>query len=328
MQKTDIRIVPVAQAHIPACVSIALKAGAVVQASYKNRLGEELDEKLHATWQEDTAVAAIRALKAGNGFVALDGEKVVGYTGYLIGEMVGVIGENAVDPDYQAAGIAEKLYDAVLNMARKAGCKYANIKTSLDESNVPALDALKRLGFEKHQPGVRYYQMLDLDAEPYATQSELVKVVPCEKEHVEDCVRIALVAWGIIHESYKKCIGEKTHDDLMPGWEISLAKDIRKMQTTGDCYVALVDGKVAGFAAYRLDGDMGVLSRNAVDPEYRGRGIAKLLYGLCMNKIREAGCTWATVHTGLDDGHAGARRAYSKVGFEKNLPYTRFYMEL
>ena len=100
------------------------------------------------------------------------------------------------------------------------------------------------------------------------------------------------------------------------------------MQRTGNTYVAIVDGKVAGFAAYRVDGDMGVLSRNAVDPEYRGRGIAKLMYGLCMNKIREAGCTWATVHTGLDDGHAGARRAYSKVGFQLNMPYTRFYMEL
>ena len=326
--ENQVKIVPVEEGHIAQCVCIALKAGALLHAAFKNRLGAELDEKLHSAWREDAAVAAIRGLKTGNAFVALDGERTVGYACYDIRGIVGVIGENAVDPDYQDKGVAEKLYEAVLEVVRKAGCRYANVKTDLDESNAPTLDALKRLGFEKQQPGVRYYQMLDLEAEPYETQSEQVQVVPCEEKHVEDCVRIALIAWSAIHQSYKNCIGEKTHDDLMTGWEISLEKDVRKMCTEGKCYAALVDGKVAGFAAYRVNGDMGVLSRNAVDPQFRGRGIAKLMYGLCMNRIREAGCTWATVHTGLDDGHAGARRAYSKVGFEKNLPYTRFYMAL
>ena len=324
----EIKIVPAEEKYIPDCVRIALTAGAIYHESYKNRVGEALDEKLHSTWQEDEAAIAIRTLKSGDALVALDGEKVVGYAGYAIRGIVGAIGENAIDPAYWDKGVADKLFGAILDMARQAGCKYGNLKTSLDESNAAILAAAERVGFRGNQPGVRYYQMLDLEAEPYATQSELVQVIPCEEKHVDDCVRIALIAWGIIHESYKNCIGAQTHDDLMTGWEVSLERDVRKMQATGNTYVAIVDGKVAGFAAYRVDGDMGVLSRNAVDPEYRGRGIAKLLYGLCMNKIREAGCTWATVHTGLDDGHAGARRAYSKVGFELNLPYTRFYMAL
>lgn len=324
----QIKIVPVEEMHIPDCVYIGLKAGQILHAGFRNRLGAQLDENLHSTWQEEEATNIIRAMKSGNAFVALDGDKVVGYAGYTVGSVVGVIGENAVEPAYQEKGVAQQLYSAVLDTLRKAGCKYANVKTSLDESNAPTLEALKQVGFEKHQPGVRYYQMLDPEAPCYTTQSELVQIIPYGEEHISDCVRIALIAWGIIHESYKTCMGEKTHDDLMTGWEVSLERDIRKMQTTGEGYVAIVDGKVAGFAAYRIDGTMGVLSRNAVDPQYRGRGIAKLLYGLCMNKIRENGCTWATVHTGLDDGHAGARRAYSKVGFEKNLPYTRFYMEL
>ena len=324
----NLKIVPVEEKHIPECVCVGLKAGEILHAGFKNRLGAQLDENLHSAWQEEEATNMIRALKTGNAFVALDGENVVGYACYTAGDVVGVIGENAVAPAYQGKGVAEQLYSAVLDAVRKAGCKYANVKTSLDESNAPTLDALKQVGFEKHQPGIRYYQMLDMDAPCYATQSELVQVVPYGEEHIPDCVRIALIAWSVIHESYKTCIGEKTHDDLMTGWEVSLERDVRKMQTTGEGYVAIVDGKVAGFAAYRVDGDMGVLSRNAVDPQYRGRGIAKLLYGQCMNKIREKGCTWATVHTGLDDGHAGARRAYGKMGFEKNLPYTRFYMEL
>lgn len=323
----QVKIVPVAEAYIPDCVEIAMKAGEVLHGSLRNRLGEALDEKLHADWRK-TEAAAVRQALSGDAFVALEGDKVIGYTAYRIKGIVGEIGENAVDPACQREGVSEMLFEAALDTFRKAGCRYANVKTTLDESNAPTLEALKKVGFEKHQPGVRYYQILPLDAEFYPTQSELVQVIPCEEKHMDDCIRIALIAWGIIHESYKNCIGEKTHDDLMTGWEAGLEESVRKLQLGGKGYVAIVDGKVAGFASYRIDGTMGVLSRNAVDPQYRGRGIAKLMYGLCMNQIRQAGCTWATVHTGLDDGHAGARRAYSKVGFEKNLPYTRFYMEL
>ena len=35
-----------------------------------------------------------------------------------------------------------------------------------------------------------------------------------------------------------------------------------------------------------------------------------------------------TVTTGLDDGHAPARRAYEKAGFEKNLPSLTYYKKL
>ncbi len=324
----EIRIVPVEEAYIPDCVSVALKAGQILHTSFRSRLGEELDEKLHATWREDTAAAVIRMLLEGNAFVALADGKVVGYAGYAANGIVGAIGDHAVDPAYQGKGMEDKLYEAVLNQLRKAGCKYASVNTSLDESNAPALEALKRVGFEKHQPAIRYYQMLDPDAEPYPTSSDTVQVIPCEEKHIDDCIRIALIAWGIIHESYKNCVGEEIHDALMTGWEEGLKTSVRKLQLSGEGYVAIVDGKVAGFAAGRTDGKMGVLSRNAVDPAYRGRGIAKLMYGMLMNNIRKAGCTHATVHTGLDDGHAGARRAYSKVGFEKNLPYTRYYQEL
>lgn len=39
------------------------------------------------------------------------------------------------------------------------------------------------------------------------------------------------------------------------------------------------------------------------------------------------GMKYATVSTGLDDGHAPARRAYEKMGFSKNLPSVKYYME-
>ena len=122
--------------------------------------------------------------------------------------------------------------------------------------------------------------------------------------------------------------GKEMHDQIHAGWEEQLVKNLAAAQMAGRGYVAIVDGKVAGFAAYRLDGKMGVVARNAVDPVYRGRGIAKLMYGKLINGMIAEGYQYARVHTGLDEGHTGARRAYGKVGFQRNLPSTVYYREL
>ena len=56
--------------------------------------------------------------------------------------------------------------------------------------------------------------------------------------------------------------------------------------------------------------------------------IAPQMYNFVLEKMREEGMLYAKVHTGLDDGHIPARRAYQKVGFEKNLPSVDYYMKL
>jgi hypothetical protein len=44
--------------------------------------------------------------------------------------------------------------------------------------------------------------------------------------------------------------------------------------------------------------------------------------------MKEQGVKVATVLTGLDEGHAPARRAYEKIGFEKNLKHITYYKKL
>jgi GNAT superfamily N-acetyltransferase len=67
---------------------------------------------------------------------------------------------------------------------------------------------------------------------------------------------------------------------------------------------------------------------NAVSLDFRGMGIGTKMYEFVLDKMRTEGMKYASVSTGLDDGHAAARRSYEKAGFEKNLPSIKYFMEL
>lgn len=155
-----------------------------------------------------------------------------------------------------------------------------------------------------------------------------IRIEPALDIHAESCARISLQVYVHIHEVYAQRLGQELHDDLMGDWEEKKAESVINQIGKGQSFVALVGDRVVGFAGYRLDGQCGVISNNAVDPEFRGRGIAGLLYAKCLEEMRKAGMKYARVHTGLDDGHAPARRAYEKAGFQKNLPSVMYYQEL
>lgn len=98
-----------------------------------------------------------------------------------------------------------------------------------------------------------------------------------------------------------------------------------------DCFlVAECEGKIAGFIAYRLDKrrNTGTVGYNAVDTAFRGRAIGSLLVGKVLATFREKGMIYANVSTGLNDGHAAARRMYEKAGFEPLTKTIGYAMKL
>jgi predicted GNAT family acetyltransferase len=54
-------------------------------------------------------------------------------------------------------------------------------------------------------------------------------------------------------------------------------------------FEVLVDGEVAGFATYRLDGDRVVVLHTEVDPAYRGQGLARRLAEETLRALRDSG---------------------------------------
>lgn len=141
---------------------------------------------------------------------------------------------------------------------------------------------------------------------------------------------IAIKAWTPIREIFKREIGEDLYEAFFGNWKETKQKEVFENLSKGNGYIALLDGVVAGFICYKFDSvrKTGEICTNAVSPEHRGMGIANKMYNYVLAKMRENGIEYVSVHTGLDDGHAPARRAYEKLGFKANLPSVDYYMKL
>lgn len=65
----------------------------------------------------------------------------------------------------------------------------------------------------------------------------------------------------------------------------------------------------------------------AVDPTFQNTGIGTDLTTFALKWIGDAGVTVAMVESGVDSGHAPARRTYEKAGFTL-LPIARYFKAL
>jgi GNAT superfamily N-acetyltransferase len=95
--------------------------------------------------------------------------------------------------------------------------------------------------------------------------------------------------------------------------------------------VAELDGLVVGFVTWQLNSPhagCGEISNNAVDPSAQGQGVGKKMYHWVLDLFRRSGMKAAAVQTCMDDGHAPARAAYTKVGFNTSLEFIRYYQKL
>lgn len=141
---------------------------------------------------------------------------------------------------------------------------------------------------------------------------------------------IAIKAWTPIREVFKKEMGEELYEAFFGNWKENKRKEVIENLSKGKGYVALIDGVVVGFICYKYDTERktGEICTNAVSPDHRGMGIGNKMYNSVLSSMREKGIKYLSVHTGLDDGHIPARRAYEKLGFKKNLPSVDYYMKL
>ena len=160
--------------------------------------------------------------------------------------------------------------------------------------------------------------------------TEEIRIVPVKEEHLERAGDIAIAAWTPIRAEFRKCLGDEIYESQFTGWQEEKRRGVCTGLMRGRGYVAMLGDKVVGFIYYAVNEatKTGEICGNAVDPEIRGKGIGPKMYEFVLNKMREEGMIYATVVTGLDDGHIPARRAYEKAGFKENLPSIRYYQKL
>jgi predicted N-acetyltransferase YhbS len=150
---------------VEACAELAVAAWQRVHDSYTAILGSPMHERLFAGWQERKAREVRRVVhdQPERALVAVAGDAIIGFVTFQMdaARNVGIIGNNAVQPQWQGRGIAGALYRAVLARMRANGMQLAQVATGLDEGHAPARAAYAKAGFRVGLPSITYYQDLD-----------------------------------------------------------------------------------------------------------------------------------------------------------------------
>ncbi len=149
-----------------------------------------------------------------------------------------------------------------------------------------------------------------------------------EEKYEKEVCDLVIKAWTPLREVARGELGDKIYDTIFSDWQDKKCKGVIDEMKSTDSYVAIIEDKLVGFIYYKVNGKVGVIGENAVSPGYKGRGIAQKLYKVVLDKMKEQGAEIATVYTGLDDGHAPARKAYEKAGFKENLKHISYYKVL
>ena len=155
---------------------------------------------------------------------------------------------------------------------------------------------------------------------------------PYGSADLETIMDIGNQAWREIYRMFRRCYGDELFRLLMPQSDTVKGEQIRAHCERHPDWTLICeeDGRVCGFVTFRLDPDRGLgeIGNTAVRPELRGRGYAQQLYAAALDRFRQAGLRFAKVHTGLDEAHAPARRAYEKAGFNLRHEDVEYFQKL
>ena len=154
---------------------------------------------------------------------------------------------------------------------------------------------------------------------------------PACKSDWETMIAIANRAFLPIRKMTRAALGDAISDVLYPtGDERSKGLEVQKhLDLHPDwAIVCESEGKIVGFATYRIDGKIGTISNNGADPLHHVPGTGTAMYRKLMEIFRAEGCSAAKVMTGLDDVFAPARRAYEKAGFQQHVEHITYYCDL
>jgi ribosomal protein S18 acetylase RimI-like enzyme len=144
---------------------------------------------------------------------------------------------------------------------------------------------------------------------------------------------IAELAWTPVYDEFRRRLGDELFDLTRPRGVKAKPDQVEEgfRRDPGCMLVTEVEGRVVAFVTfYVVDAEAGIgeIGNNAVHPDCQGRGHGKAQYLRIFDELRQRGCRYVRVSTGLDDSHAPARRAYEAAGFDRDLPSITYYREL
>ncbi len=146
---------------------------------------------------------------------------------------------------------------------------------------------------------------------------------------------IAIACWTPIFDSFRELQGDAIYEHRFPEpavWQENKVAQIRAQfaRAPETVWVVERDQQVLAFITFHLDRDsaVGTIGNNGVAPDCAGQGLGTFMYRHVLAHFRHEGMRLACVGTGLDRGHAPARRAYEAVGFDRQVPKVDYWQDL
>jgi ribosomal protein S18 acetylase RimI-like enzyme len=159
-----------------------------------------------------------------------------------------------------------------------------------------------------------------------------LQIRPGSDHDIEELVRLSLLAWVPIFDSFRQILGPGIYSTIYPDWQRIQRETVEtfcKERENTVVWVAELEGSVVGFLVCELNhtDKTGEVQLLAVHPDYQNLGIGTGLNNFALIKMKESGMKLAVVATGGDPAHAPARRSYEKAGYTA-LPLVRYYQDL
>lgn len=159
-----------------------------------------------------------------------------------------------------------------------------------------------------------------------------LQIVPYDPTYLEDVVELSMLAWEPVFPAMKNEIPDYVYTAFYPdGWKKRQTADISDVcrDDETNVWLALSETTVSGFIGARVheEDSMGEIYVIAVHPAFQRQGICAALMSFAFDWFRERGLAMVMVETGGDEGHAPARAAYEKAGFER-YPVARYFRKL
>lgn len=148
-------IAPASEQYLEDVMKITVAAWSPIRAEQKRLLGDELYARLFDGWEERKCLEIKNDFLSDGkggcyGYAALIDGRVAGFVTRLKSPTVsymGIVGNNAVSPEFAGMGIGSAMYSHILSEMENDGMTHVGVFTGRDNAHAPARRAYERMGF-------------------------------------------------------------------------------------------------------------------------------------------------------------------------------------
>lgn len=155
---------------------------------------------------------------------------------------------------------------------------------------------------------------------------------PYKADDLDTIIDIGNGAYQYIYANFRQIYGDELFEFLYPDEK---TKTMKGLQIKDFCekypdsvYICEEEGRIVGFIQFIAEKDtkIGVVWDNAVDPDWRHKGIGQQMYKAMFDYFKQQGMLYARVRTDMDN--IPARRAYERAGFSIKREDVTYYKRL